>query len=59
MFVKVQDEEKPEEEAKPASTSTGERWRCMICGYIHEGPLPDDFTCPDCGMGKDMFEKIE
>ncbi|MFX1279810.1 MAG: rubredoxin, partial [Promethearchaeota archaeon] len=21
--------------------------------------LPDDWTCPVCGVGKDMFEKIE
>lgn len=21
--------------------------------------LPDSWTCPECGVGKDMFEKIE
>lgn len=21
--------------------------------------LPDDFVCPLCGVGKDMFEKVE
>ncbi len=35
-------------------------WRCMICGYVVEmDELPDDFTCPMCGMGRDMFERIE
>ena len=34
--------------------------RCMICGYIVEmDELPDDFTCPMCGMGRDMFERVE
>lgn len=35
-------------------------WRCMICGHVVEmDELPDDFTCPMCGMGRDMFERIE
>lgn len=51
-----------------------DRWECTICGYIYdpaEGDptqgiepgtpfedLPDDWVCPDCGVGKDQFEKI-
>lgn len=35
-------------------------WRCTICGYIeYVEELPDDFTCPICGAGKEMFERIE
>lgn len=35
-------------------------WRCTFCGYIVEmNELPDDFTCPICGMGKEFFERIE
>lgn len=35
-------------------------WRCTICGHIiEEEELPDDFTCPMCGMGKEYFERIE
>lgn len=35
-------------------------WRCTICGHIeYVDELPDDFECPICGMGKDMFERIE
>jgi len=52
-----------------------EKWECMVCGYVYdpaEGDpdsgiepgtpfeaLPDDWTCPDCGAGKDMFEKLD
>jgi len=52
-----------------------EKWECLACGYIYdpvegdpEGDippgtpfedLPDDWVCPECGVGKDMFEKIE
>ena len=43
------------------------KYRCTICGYIYdetvEGTkfedLPDDWACPLCGVGKDMFEKVE
>ena len=35
-------------------------WRCQLCGYVVEmDELPDDFTCPICGVGKDQFERIE
>ena len=50
-------------------------YTCTICGYIYdpkEGDpddqvtlgtpfdvLPDDWVCPDCGAGKDAFEKFE
>ena len=52
-----------------------EKWECLGCGYIYdplkgdpEGDippgtafedLPDAWVCPECGVGKDMFEKIE
>ncbi|MCL2747139.1 MAG: rubredoxin [Oscillospiraceae bacterium] len=45
---------------------------CSVCGYVYseaEGypddgiapgiawaDVPDDFVCPACGVGKDMFE---
>lgn len=36
------------------------KWKCSICGYIHEADeLPDDFKCPICGVGKEYFELIE
>lgn len=36
------------------------KWKCSICGYIHEADeLPDDFKCPICGAGKEYFELVE
>ncbi len=50
-------------------------WKCTVCGYIYdpeEGDpdhgvkpgtpfegLPEDWVCPECGAGKDMFEKLD
>ncbi|MGI6070033.1 MAG: rubrerythrin [Blautia sp.] len=36
-----------------------EKWKCKICGYIHEGPMPEDFTCPVCKQPATSFEKVE
>jgi rubrerythrin/NAD-dependent dihydropyrimidine dehydrogenase PreA subunit len=36
-----------------------EKWRCSVCGYIHEGPLPADFICPRCKQPASVFVKIE
>jgi len=34
-------------------------WRCTVCDYIYEGdPLPEDYECPICGVGPELFEKI-
>ncbi|MGI6096091.1 MAG: rubredoxin-like domain-containing protein [Lachnospiraceae bacterium] len=39
------------EEVKPT-----EKWKCTVCGYIHEGPMTDDFTCPICKQPASKFE---
>ena len=52
-----------------------DKYRCIACGYIYDPAngdedggieagtsfenLPDDWVCPVCGVGKDMFEKVE
>lgn len=36
-----------------------EKYRCTLCGYVHEGPLPADFTCPTCRQPASAFVKIE
>ncbi len=52
-----------------------QKWICEVCGYIYDPELgdpdndiapgtpfediPDDWMCPDCGAGKDMFEPYE
>ena len=30
------------------------KWRCKVCGYIHEGETPPD-VCPVCGVGPEEF----
>jgi rubredoxin len=50
------------------------KYRCTVCGYIYDPvvgdstqeikpgtffeSLPDSWVCPECGVGKDMFEKV-
>lgn len=35
-------------------------WQCTICGHIeYVDELPEDYECPLCGMGADVFEHIE
>lgn len=36
-----------------------EKWKCSICGYIHEGALPEDFVCPICRQPASAFVKEE
>ena len=36
-----------------------EKWKCSVCGHVHEGPMPDDFTCPVCKQPANKFVKIE
>lgn len=33
------------------------RWRCKVCGYIHQGDNPPA-ECPVCGVGPEEFEII-
>ncbi len=51
-----------------------DKYKCTVCGYIYDpaqgdptqnippntsfGSLPDSWVCPECGVGKDMFEKV-
>jgi rubrerythrin len=34
------------------------RWRCVICGFIHEGEQPPH-SCPICEAPSQMFELVE
>lgn len=41
-------------------------YECVICGHQHneitDGPwneVPEDFECPDCGVGKSDYEPFE
>ena len=51
------------------------KWECLVCGLIYDEAegwpedgikpgtkwedVPDDWTCPDCGVGKEDFELLE
>ncbi|BAK44236.1 flavin reductase [Eggerthella sp. YY7918] len=55
-----------EAKAAPAPTEDADApkpkyaWRCTVCGHMeYVDELPDDFICPVCGVGKDMFERVE
>ena len=40
---------------QPEQKASGGKW---ICGYVYEGEtLPDDFKCPVCGRGPEVFRK--
>lgn len=34
------------------------KWRCIDCGYVHEGEEAPD-ACPDCFAPKTAFEEIK
>lgn len=35
-------------------------WICTVCGYVYYGEeLPEDFKCPICQVGKELFKKKE
>jgi rubredoxin len=50
------------------------KYRCTVCGYIYDPAigdpdhgikpqtafedLPSDWVCPECGVGKEFFEKL-
>ena len=52
-----------------------QKYRCTVCSYVYDPALgdptqeisagapfedlPDDWTCPECGVGKDAFEPEE
>lgn len=53
--------QKPAEESKTAGQVAGERWVCLVCGYIYEGDLtkePADWVCPVCKQPKSKFAKM-
>ncbi|MEM3467042.1 MAG: rubredoxin [Candidatus Jordarchaeales archaeon] len=50
------------------------KYRCTVCGYVYDPTLgdpegkippgtpfenlPEDWVCPVCGAGKDLFEPV-
>ena len=35
------------------------KWKCTVCGYVHEGEMAADFKCPICKQGPDKFVQLE
>ncbi len=35
------------------------QYTCSICGYIHDGEVPEGFQCPICKAGQDAFRPAE
>jgi len=44
-----------------------DKYECVVCGYVYDPAengnvafenLAEDWTCPECGVGKDQFEKV-
>ncbi len=45
---------------KPKPSETNKKgYQCKICGYVHEGELTPDFTCPLCKHGAIDFVEIK
>ncbi len=46
----------PKRPTTPSTAPGGksDRWRCVVCNYVHEGDEPPD-VCPVCGKLKDAF----
>ena len=49
------------EELLKTKTEKGETaWVCTVCGYVYYGEeLPDEYKCPICQVGKELFKKKE
>ena len=35
------------------------KYVCPVCGYVHDGDLPEGFKCPVCGVPGSKFKKVE
>ena len=55
-YEKYLAEIKPQPNAKKPVDK--EKWVCTVCGYEHEGELPNDFICPWCKHPASDFEKM-
>ena len=44
---------------KPKPKAKAKGYICTICGYIHDEEPTDDFECPICKHGKEVFEPLE
>ena len=59
LLASVSFNEPAENKEDKKEEKTVETWKCSVCGYVHEGPLPEDFTCPVCKQPASSFVKVE
>lgn len=57
LFMEQPPVEAPQAAETMGSTPKADKWRCTICGYVHEGPEPPE-TCPVCGADRSLFEPL-
>ena len=51
-------QEHKDELLKVTTMNNQTAWVCTVCGYVYYGDtLPSDFKCPQCGVGREAFEK--
>ncbi|HOO26175.1 MAG TPA: 4Fe-4S binding protein [Clostridiales bacterium] len=43
------------EKLNPGGGKATKKYRCQMCGYLHEGELTEDFTCPNCFQPASVF----
>ena len=47
-----------DEYVKVTTENNKTAWICTMCGYVYYGEeIPEDFSCPVCGVDKDAFIK--
>ena len=60
---------------QPTRETFMKKWQCLVCGFIYDEKeglpeegiaagtrwedIPDDWLCPECGVGKSDFEMSE
>ena len=65
----------PENASNSAAADAGQKMICSVCLWVYDpatgedsqdvapgtawSDVPDDFLCPECGMGKDVFDPYE
>ncbi|MHC4396380.1 MAG: rubredoxin [Planctomycetota bacterium] len=70
IYIEKKPRAKPERGARGMK-----KYKCLLCGYIYDPTvgdadngveagtafedLPDDWTCLECGVGKDEFKRVE
>lgn len=63
------------ESQSPEESKNMKKYECIVCGYVYDEAqgwpddgipagtkwedIPDDWVCPDCGVGKEDFELIQ